>query len=124
MKKRTCTRFHVPGATLTYKNKPAFLKKESYLPDNCPVLDLSPGGAKFLCSQRLEPGKDIVIKLNVPETDKEYEILATIRWISKNPEQSYRYQTGVSFRAYGSRKNNNPVQILSFLKELETRSFI
>ncbi len=120
MKKRSCKRFNIPGTTLYYKEKPFFPLAGKYSEDYYPVLNLSKGGAKFLCNHRLMPGRGIIIKLIIPGIDQSPEILADIKWISKNPEQSYRYQTGISFKSYGKRKNQNSGAILSFLEELET----
>ena len=119
MKKRNCRRFNIPGTTLYYREKPFLFFTGNYSADYYPVLNFSKGGAKFLCPQRLTPGRQITIKLNVPGTDQVPEILASIKWISKNPEQSYRYQIGIGFNSYGNGKNKNAVEILSLLEELE-----
>ncbi len=119
MIKRSCVRFTIHGTTLNYRKKSLFLSKPEYLPDLYPVIDLSRGGARFLSHSRLEPGKSIFVKLNIPNTQCPCEIKATIRWISKNPEPSYRYQTGISFHPYGTKKNENPVKALYFLEKLE-----
>lgn len=99
--------------------KPVFFFTSRYSADYYPVVNLSKGGAKFLCHQRLSPGKQITIKLNIPHIDPALEILASVKWISKNPEQSYRYQTGISFNSYGERKGQNSAEILSLLEGLE-----
>ena len=121
MKKRSCQRFFIPGATLFYKKKPGLIKKHIYSANYYPVINISKGGAQFLCDERLNAGKDIMIKLNFPEMDQQPEIFATVRWISKNPEQSYRYQTGIAFNLYGSRKNENSKEILTLLESLEPK---
>jgi hypothetical protein len=117
--KRNCKRFSIPGITLYYREKSFFLFPGKYSPDYYPVINLSKGGAKFLCDQRFSPGNQITIKLDIPGMDQEHEILASVKWISKNKEKSYRYQTGISFNFYGSRKNENSMEILSFLEALE-----
>ena len=120
LKKRNCKRFSIPGITLYYREKSFFFFTGKYSVDYYPVINLSKGGAKFLCDQRLSPGNRITIKLDIPGMDQAQEILASIKWISKNPEQSYRYQTGISFNSYGNRKNQNSMEVLSFLEALET----
>lgn len=121
MKKRSCNRFNIPGTTLYYKDKPSFFKKPSY-PDNYfPVINLSLGGAQFLCNERLKAGKRLIIKINIPGVDEQLEILANVRWISKNREQSYQYQTGIAFNSYGDNKDDNSKDILSILEALELR---
>lgn len=121
MKKRNCERFFIPGTTLYYKDKPGFFVRRQY-PDNYyPVINISRGGAKFLCNERLKAGKKIIVKIDVPGMDEKPEILANVRWISKNPEQSYLYQTGIAFNPYGVKKDENPAGILVFLKSVEQR---
>ena len=111
----------IPGCTLYYRNKPGLLIRTKYSEDYFPVINLSRGGVKFLCNERLKPGQDVVIKINIPGESQHPEINANIKWVSKNTEQSYRYQTGVAFNAYGNGKNENPEDILVFLKTLEQR---
>jgi hypothetical protein len=120
MIKRECNRFKVLGATLYYKKMPLFWGKEYYTESYYPVIDLSKGGLKFLCNNRLKPGESVMVKLSIPEIDEQPEIRGIVRWISRNREHSYRYQTGISFNSYGLRKKENPVHILSFLKSLES----
>lgn len=121
MKKRSCDRFSIPGTTLHYKHKSSFFKNHPYSNDYFPVINMSKGGAKFLCNERLQAGKSIVIKFNIPGTDHPAEILAHVRWISKNPEQSYRYQTGIAFHSYGSGKNENSMEILALFESLSQK---
>jgi len=119
LKKRTCDRFSIPGTTLYYKHKPSLFKKPQYSEHYFPVINMSKGGAKFLSNERLRAGKSITIKITIPGKEESVEILADVRWISKNPEQSYRYQTGIAFNSYGVKKNENPVEILAFFESLE-----
>lgn len=120
MIKRECKRFNIPGTTLYYKKIPLFWGRKQYSDDYFPVLDISRGGLKFLCNDRIGPGESVVLKLNIPGTNLQPEIKAIVRWISRNREQSYRYQTGVSFNSYGIGKKDNPIDVLDFLTALET----
>ena len=122
MKKRNCERFNIPGTTLYYKNKSRFFGNGKYSNDYYPVINMSKGGINFLCDQRLVAGSLLIIKLNIPGVETKPEIIANVRWISKNPEQSYRYQTGIAFNSYGDGKNENSREILSLLKTLEIKS--
>jgi len=83
---------------------------------------MSRGGASFLCDQRLKAGTLLIVKVNIPGVEKEPEIIADVKWISKNPEQSYKYQTGIAFISYGDGKNENSREILSLLETLEEKS--
>jgi len=122
LKKRNCGRFSIPGTTLYYKNKTKLFIKHDYPEYYYPVINMSRGGAKFLCNERLKAGKSIIIKIDIPGIDQQPEILANVRWISKNPEQSYSYQTGIAFNSYGEGRNENPVAILALLKSLEQKN--
>ena len=119
MKKRKCTRFTIPGTTLYYKKKKRFFNNPEYSQDYFPVIDISKGGASFLTDQRIKPGSPIVIKLTIPDIDSPLEIICTTRWIAKNREESYRFQTGLSFNTYGDNKNQNRPEILDTLNNLE-----
>ncbi|MCF6248813.1 MAG: PilZ domain-containing protein [Desulfobacula sp.] len=119
VKKRTCDRFTIPGTTIYYKNKPRLFLKHEYSDTYYPVLDFSRGGAKFLCNERLKAGSALLVKIDIPGVEENIELLASVRWISKNPEQSYQYQTGIAFNSYGNNKNENPTAILSLLEKIE-----
>ncbi|MCM2285296.1 MAG: PilZ domain-containing protein [Desulfobacula sp.] len=106
---------------LYYKNKPRFFGKGKYSDEYYPVINMSKGGAGFLCNERLKVGTSLVIKIRIPGISAESEIISEVKWISKNPEQSYRYRTGLAFNSYGEGKNQNPKEVLTFLESLETR---
>jgi len=123
LKKRKCKRFLIPGTTLYYGKKASGFFRQKYSEDFYPVINLSRGGAKFLCNERLRAGSAIMVKLNIPEINEHPEIIANVRWISKNPEQSYKYQTGIEFNAYGTGRNENPASVLTLLENLEQSGF-
>jgi len=122
LKKRNCKRFSIPGTIIYYKNKPRFFGHGKYTKDYYPVINMSKGGVNFLCDQRLAAGAQLIVKVSIPGTETEPEIIANVKWISKNPEQSYRYQTGIAFNSYGDGKNKNSRNILSLLESLERKS--
>ena len=119
MQKRQCDRFSIPGTTLYYKNRPGVFRNPDYPDHYFPVLNLSKGGVSFLCNERLKAGKKVVLKIEIPGVEKRVELSATIRWISKNREQSYKYQAGAAFNSYGDKKNQNPPDTLALLTALE-----
>ncbi len=121
MKKRTCIRFNIPGTTIHYKQKKNFFAKNKYSDSYYPVLNISKGGTNFLCDRKLKTGRTILLKLNIPGVKESPEILANIRWISKNPEKSYKYQAGAAFHSYGTGKKQNSPEILELLKRLENQ---
>ena len=119
LKKRNCERYIIFGTTLFYKFKSSFLKKHEYTYDYFPLLNISKGGAKFLCNEKLKAGKQLIVKINIPGIETKPEIMASVRWISKNLEESYKYQTGIAFNSYGSGKNENSQKIFDLLETLE-----
>ncbi|MBU1195120.1 MAG: PilZ domain-containing protein [Proteobacteria bacterium] len=119
MKKRSCKRFSIPGTTLYYKSKPGLFFKKDYPDQYYPVINLSRGGASFLCNERLKAGKKIVVRLQIPETEQKIELHASVKWISRNPEESYQYRTGIAFNTYGNKHYENPASILELLKSIE-----
>ena len=119
MEKRKCHRFNVPGTTIFYKKNKMLSGKKEFPDPLYPVLDISRGGLRFLTDERPKIGLAVKIKLTIPGADHQPEISGTVRWISRNWEESYRYQIGVSFNAYGDRKKDNSPEILSFIKSLE-----
>jgi len=119
LKKRKCARFTIPGTTLYYKKKGFFSNRKKYSHNYFPVLDLSKGGASFLTNQRIKIGASIIVKLSIPGVDSPLEILSVIKWVSRNREESYIYQTGIAFNAYGEKKNQNSPKILEVLTNLE-----
>lgn len=121
MKKRSCERFNIPGTVLYYKNKPRFFRKDTYSEDYYPVINMSKGGARFLCNQRLKAGSTLMVKVTIPGVETGPEIMADVKWISKNPEQSYRYQTGIAFKPYGRGKNENQRDLLTLFETLELK---
>ena len=122
MQKRSCRRFNIPGTILYYKKKSGFLKRTTYSETYFPVVNLSKGGAQFLCNERLQAGKEVKIRIEIPGWKDKLEILSNIRWIAKNREASYAYQTGIAFHSYGSKKNQNPLEILAALEVLEKKA--
>ncbi len=119
MKKRNCKRFSVIGVTLYYRKKPLLWGRGEFTRDYFPVLDMSRGGLRFLSNHKISPSSALTLKVNFPGVDHPKEIKAVLRWVARNREESYRYQNGVSFNAYGNGKQENPLEILDLLKDLE-----
>ena len=95
--------------------------KGKYSDEYYPVINMSKGGAGFLCNERLKTGTSLIIKIRIPGISEELEIISELKWISKNFEQSYRYRTGLAFQPYGEGKNQNPKEVLFLLETLETK---
>ncbi len=120
MEKRSCIRFHVPGATLCYRKKSLFWRRGGYGEDRFPILDMSRGGVRIVSDSRSKIGLKIDVQIHLPEMEQALEMTAEVRWVGRNPETSYRFQTGIAFAPYGTGKNENPTEVLDRLKALES----
>ncbi|MFW6140667.1 MAG: PilZ domain-containing protein [Acidobacteriota bacterium] len=108
IERRTCTRFEIPGATVSYKVFHISPKlKRGYGEEFCPVVDLSRGGLRFVCQNKLDMNSKMKMKVSVPGERVPLELLGRVRWSAANPGKSYKYQTGVQFNPYGEKKKQN-----------------
>ena len=97
--KRTCIRFAIPGATVSYEFK-------DYTEEFSPLVDISRGGVKFLGKYPLEINADITLKISVPGERIPLTLHAKVRWISFI-EGKNQYQVGVQFNPYGEKERQN-----------------
>jgi hypothetical protein len=97
--KRTCKRFEVPGATISYEFK-------EYSEESSPLGDMSRGGVKFLSKNPLGINADITLKISVPGERIPLILHGKIRWISFI-ENKNLYQVGVIFNPYGEKEGHN-----------------
>ncbi len=107
IERRTCIRFEIPGATLSYKQKRPLLTKPAYGEEFCPIIDLSRGGLRFLSQEELKIGNPIILKVSVPGERIPLELQGQIKWVAPNVGMSYKYQIGVQFNPYGEKKGQN-----------------
>ncbi len=99
VEKRTCIRFAIPGATVSYEFK-------DYTEEFSPVDDISRGGVKFLGKYTLEINADITLKIAVPGERIPLTLHGKVRWISFIEEKD-QYQIGVQFNPYGEKERQN-----------------
>jgi len=97
--KRTCIRFAIPGATISYEFK-------DYAEEFSPLVDVSRGGVKFLGKYPLEINADITLKISVPGERIPLTLHGKVRWISFI-ESKNQYQVGVQFNPYGEKEGHN-----------------
>ncbi len=97
--KRTCKRFEIPGATISYESK-------KYSEEFSPLGDMSRGGVKFLSKNPLDINADITLKISVPGERIALTFHGKIRWISFI-ESKHQYQVGVTFNPYGEKEGHN-----------------
>jgi Tfp pilus assembly protein PilZ len=107
IERRTCIRFEIPGATLSYKQKRPLLTKSANGEEFCPIIDLSRGGLRFLSQEELKIGNPVTLKVAVPGERIPLELQGQVRWVAPNAGMSYKYQIGVQFNPYGEKKGQN-----------------
>jgi Tfp pilus assembly protein PilZ len=96
---RTCIRFAIPGATVSYEFK-------DYTEEFSPLVDINRGGVKFLGKYPLEINADITLKISVPGERIPLTLHGKVRWISFIEEKD-QYQVGVQFNPYGEKERQN-----------------
>jgi Tfp pilus assembly protein PilZ len=121
LEKRTCLRFRIPGASVKYKKEKISLKKNDYIAEFLPVLDISRGGICFLAQELLKFGSLITLQISAPGETVPLTLKGTVRWHSPSPGHSYRYQIGVQFLPYGEKKGQNYPGALVKLIALEQK---
>lgn len=107
IERRTCIRFEIPGATLSYKQKKPLLTKATYGEEFCPIIDLSRGGLRFLSQEELKIGNPVILKISIPGERIPLELNGHIKWAAPHVGMSYKYQIGVQFNPYGEKKEQN-----------------
>ncbi|MBN1663678.1 MAG: PilZ domain-containing protein [Deltaproteobacteria bacterium] len=108
--RRTCDRFVIPGATVTYK-KDTLFRNPDYSYYEYPVYNISKGGINFFCDNSLIHGVSLILKLTIPD-EEEIIIRGKVAWITMNMGESWKYQVGVQFEPYGEKRGQNSHDIL------------
>lgn len=121
MERRTCTRFEIPGATVSYKEKKLFFSKKEINEEYTPVLDISRGGLRFLCQKLLKNKSKVSLTVSIPDERISLSLRGRVLWISFNPGKSYKYQIGIQFDPYGEKKEENSPEDLARLITLEQK---
>jgi hypothetical protein len=107
LERRTCERFKIPGATVSYRKDRKIFGNEEFLEEFCPVLDMSRGGIRFLTHKPLDFQIRVYLSISVPGERIPLTLKGEVRWSSFNPGKSYEYQVGVQFNPYGEKKDQN-----------------
>lgn len=108
IERRTCLRFEIPGATISYKLDSLLTTGQGkYGEEFCPVLDISRGGLRFLCQKNFKLNQKIHMKISVPGERIPLTLKGRVRWSAANPGKSFNYQVGVQFSPYGEKKGQN-----------------
>jgi Tfp pilus assembly protein PilZ len=107
IERRTCIRFEIPGATLSYKKDKALLPETKYGEEFCPILDISRGGLRFLTQENIKINSNVTLKISLPGERVPLVMKGQVRWAAINAGKSYKYQVGVQFNPYGEKKGQN-----------------
>ena len=107
IERRTCIRFEIPGATLSYKKDKALLPETKYGEEFCPILDISRGGLRYLTQENLKINMNVTLKISLPGERVPLVMKGQVRWVAINAGKSYKYQLGVQFNPYGEKKGQN-----------------
>lgn len=121
IEKRSCDRFAIPGATVSYKKKGFFFSSNDYGEEQCPVLDLSRGGIRFLSKELLRQNLRLSLKISVPDEDTPLSLEGRVVWRFHPHGEGYMRQIGVKFNPYGRRKGENDPETLSRIKDWEEK---
>ena len=114
---RTCRRFEIQGATVTYKQKKGYFQKEKIIEEHCPLLDISRGGIKIVGDIRLKIGSKTKFEIFFPDDKSPVFLKGIVMWSTINPGKSYKYQTGIQFVPFGQKRGyNNPRSLAKIVK--------
>lgn len=119
--RRTCRRFEIPGAVLTYAIERPSDPKASSKEHPCLLLDLGRGGVRFLTGEKLEITSPIQVKILIPGGRVPLIFKGQVRWSSSQDEENSAYQTGVEFNSYGEDQDQNFPGTLVKVVALEQR---
>lgn len=121
VERRECHRFKIEGATVSYKKPKLFSTPKKFRETNCPVTEMSRGGIRFLTQKPLKINKKILLTVQLPGNRDALDLSGQVIWKSLSPNQSYKYQLGIQFDPYGTKKGQNSPLLLDKIKELEKK---
>ena len=99
IEKRTCIRFKIPGATVSYQFK-------EHVEEFSPLVDISRGGLKFIGKKPPEIHAEVTLNISVPGERIPITLHGKVRWISYLEEKD-QYYIGVQFNPYGEKQGEN-----------------
>lgn len=117
--RRTCERFAIPDATLSYRLKKIFFSEKKHAERYCPILEISFGGVRFLCEKFHKPTNTIYLKLTIPNEKSPLPLKGKIVWTSLYAASGYKYQIGVQFDPFGVKKGQNDPKIMNRLSSMQ-----
>ena len=108
IERRTCLRFQIPGATVSYKIPkllPAVLDK--YEEEFCPLMDISRGGLRFQGNIKPDIDTKMTMNISIPGERVPLVLNGRVRWATSLEGSGFKYQIGVQFNPYGEKKDQN-----------------
>ena len=106
IERRTCKRFEVPGATVSYTQSELSTAEKKTEEEFCPIQDISRGGIKFLGKKSLEINSELNMKISIPGEELPLNFRGRVRWISVS-EKKEKYMVGIQFNPYGEKQGQN-----------------
>lgn len=120
-KPRENPRFEIPGATLQYERPRLFTGTEALVEKDCPVIDMSRGGARFLTNTQLSTGMQLNLRISIPDDPIVAVLRGQVRWSFLNRGE-YRHRVGVQFAPFGSEAGCNTPATLTIIEGWEARA--
>lgn len=99
IEKRTCIRFQIPGATVSYQFK-------EHVEEFSPLVDISRGGLKFIGKKPPEMNTEVILNISIPGERIPFTMKGKVQWISY-VEAKDQYFIGVQFNPYGEKQGEN-----------------
>ncbi len=99
IEKRTCIRFQIPGATVSYQFK-------EHVEEFSPLVDISRGGLKFIGKKPPEMNTEVTLNISIPGERIPFTMQGKVQWISY-VEAKDQYFIGVQFNPYGEKQGEN-----------------
>ena len=99
IEKRTCIRFQIPGATVSYQFK-------EHVEEFSPLVDISRGGLKFIGKKPPEINTEVTLNISIPGERIPLTMKGKVQWISY-VEAKDQYFIGVQFNPYGEKQGEN-----------------
>ena len=79
--RRTCVRFEIPDAVVSYKQKKPFSFLRGNEEEYCPIKEISRGGIGFLCRNKLKMNTKIRLQIEIPPDEFSQQFLGQIKRI-------------------------------------------
>ncbi len=99
IEKRTCMRFQIPGATISYKFK-------EHVEEFSPLVDMSRGGLKFIGKKPPDIHTAVTLDISIPGERSPLTLHGKVQWISY-VEANDQYFIVVQFNPYGEKQGEN-----------------